>query len=75
MASTNRQRWARVRPELARKHPGLPTEWTRVLERNPEAMNPDPLLGYVWLDTPGKALHAPAHHVEFQNADENGRKV
>ena len=38
MASTDRERWARVRPAVAWKHPGLPTTWTRVLERNPEAM-------------------------------------
>jgi len=66
MASTDRQRWARVRPELARRRPGLPTGWTRVLERNPDAMNPNPLPGYVWLDLPGKVLHAPEHPLEFQ---------
>ena len=33
MASTERQRWAQVPPHLAWKHPGLPREWTRVLER------------------------------------------
>jgi hypothetical protein len=44
------QLWARVPPALAWKHPGLPREWTRVLERNPEAMQPEPLPGYVWLD-------------------------
>lgn len=60
MASTDRQRWARLRPELAWKHPGLPTSWVPVLERNPEAMNPDPLRGDVWLDTPGKVLCVPA---------------
>jgi hypothetical protein len=38
-------RWARVPPALAWKRPGLPTEWTRVLE----AMNLEPLPGYVWL--------------------------
>ena len=27
-------------------------------------MNPDPLPGYVWLDLPGKVLHAPAHELE-----------
>jgi hypothetical protein len=27
-----------------------------VLEQNPDAMNPDPLPGYVWLDLPGKVL-------------------
>ena len=65
MTSTNHQRWARVPPALAWKHPGLPTTWTRVLERNPEAMKPDPLPGYVWLDTPGKVLHADERHLEF----------
>ena len=55
MESTDHQRWARVPPHLARKRPGMPTEWTRVLERNEEAMNPEPLEGYVWLQTPGKA--------------------
>jgi hypothetical protein len=45
------QRWARVPPALAWKRPGLPTEWTRVLERNEEAMNPEPLSGYVWLES------------------------
>jgi hypothetical protein len=51
---------------LAWKRPGLPTHWVRVPERNPEAMNPDPLPGYVWLELPGKVLHAPAYHLEFQ---------
>ena len=27
----------------SQRHPGLPTAWTRVLERNPEALNPEPL--------------------------------
>lgn len=65
MSFTGRQRRARVRPSLVWRRPGLPTEWTRVLERNPEAMSPDPLPGYVWLDTPGKVLHVGEHEVEF----------
>jgi hypothetical protein len=36
-----------------------------VLERNPEAMNPDPLPGYVWLELPGKVLHVDEHLLEF----------
>jgi hypothetical protein len=36
-----------------------------VLERNPEAMNPIPLDRHVWLETPGKALHADERHLEF----------
>jgi hypothetical protein len=58
MPSTPHKRWARVRPHLAWKRPGLPTEWTRVLDRNEEAMKPEPQEGFVWLDTPGKVLHA-----------------
>ena len=65
MTSTNHQRWARVPPTLAWKHPGLPTTWTRVLERNPEAMKPEPLGPHVWLDTPGKVPHVPAYQLEF----------
>ena len=41
--TADRPRWARVPPALAWRHPGLPTTWTRVLERNPEAMKPEPL--------------------------------
>lgn len=51
---------------IAGKQPGLPTQWTRVLERNPEA-NPDPLPGYVWLDTPGKVLHVESARFEFRS--------
>jgi hypothetical protein len=68
MASTERQRWARCPPALAWKRPGLPTEWTRVLERNEEAMKPEPLPGYVWLDTPGKLLHVLAVWLEFSDS-------
>ncbi len=63
MAATDHQRWARVPPALAWKRPDLPTERTRVLKRNP-AMNPEPLPGYVWLDTPGKVLHVEASRLE-----------
>jgi hypothetical protein len=65
MASTVRQRWARVPPQLAWKHPGLPRGWVLVLDRNEDAMTPEPLPGYVWLDLPGKVLHAPEHELEF----------
>ncbi len=54
-------------PHLAWKRPGLPTQWCRVLERNPEAMNPEPLPGYVWLVAPGKLLHVEASRLEFRN--------
>jgi hypothetical protein len=66
MSSTDRQRWARVPPGLAWKRPGLPTEWAPVLQRNPEAMNPDPLPGYVWLESGGKVLHVAERDLEFR---------
>jgi hypothetical protein len=69
MRSTDRERWARVPPGKASKHPGLPTTWTRVLERHPhpEGLSNDgyPLPGWVWLDMPGKVRHAPAGALEF----------
>ena len=70
MASTDRQRWATVPPGLAWKRPFLPKHWPRVLERNPDAMNPDPLPGHVWLDIPGEVLHAPEAQLEFRDAEE-----
>jgi len=69
MPSNDPQRWARVPPGKAWKWPGLPTEWTRVLERHPSpqglANDGYPLEGYVWLDTPGKVLHAIAGQLEI----------
>jgi hypothetical protein len=65
MASTDRQRWARVVPGIAWKRPGVPTQWTRVLNRNPEAMTPEPMPGHVWLETPGKVLHVDERVLEF----------
>ena len=70
MTSTERQRWARCPPLLAWKRPGIPTEWTPVLERNDDAgiSNPTGLPGYVWLAPPqGKRLHVWAAHLEFRD--------
>ena len=69
MPPTEHQRWARVPPHLAWEHPGMPTEWTRVLERNEEAIRPEPLPGYVWLEAAppqNKRFHAWAAHLEFR---------
>jgi hypothetical protein len=38
-----------------------------MLERNAEAMNPDPLPGCVSLDSPGKVLHVEAARLEFRS--------
>jgi hypothetical protein len=43
-----------------------------VLERNPEAVNPDPLPGFVWLATPGKMLHADERYLEFTDTPPAG---
>jgi hypothetical protein len=63
MAATEPQRWARCPPHLAWKRPGLPTDWVRVLDRHPDAV--EALPGYVWLDVPGKVRHVPAQELEF----------
>jgi hypothetical protein len=68
MPSTDHQRWARVPPHLAWKHPGLPTEWTRVIEEMPaDMLNPLPT-GYVLLDArKDRPLRAWAAHLEFRD--------
>ena len=67
MESTDRQRRTRVPPHFTWKHPGLLRESTRVLERNEEAMRPEPLAGYVWLVCSPKRLHVGAAHLEFRD--------
>jgi hypothetical protein len=68
MPSTNRQRWARVPPGRAWKHPGMPTEWTRVIEEMPaDMLHPLPA-GYVLLDArKDRPLRAWAAHLEFRD--------
>jgi hypothetical protein len=63
LPSTPHQRWARVRLGLAWKHPGLPRDWVRVLERHPEGIKTLP--DWVWLDTPQKIRAVSAHLLEF----------
>jgi hypothetical protein len=46
---------------------GLPTEWTRVLEQQSDALNPKPLPVYVWLELPGKVLHVEGARLEFMD--------
>jgi hypothetical protein len=38
-----------------------------MLERNDEAVRPEPLPGYVWLDMPGKRPHVWAAALELRN--------
>jgi hypothetical protein len=64
MESTEPQRWARVPPANAWKHPGLPKDWVRVLERHPEGLSTLP--GWCWLDTPEKMRHVAEHLLEFR---------
>jgi hypothetical protein len=68
MESTTPPRWARVPPVLAWKRPGLPTEWTRVIEEMPaEMLHPLPP-GYVLLDAlKDRPLRAWAAHLEFRD--------
>ncbi len=63
MASTDRQRWARVQPHLAWKRPGIPKYWVRVLKKHPEGVIG--LSGYVWLGMPGKVRSVREDWLEF----------
>ena len=64
MGSTDAKRWARGKPALLWRRPGLPRDWVRVLERHPEPMGLAgqgwSLPGYVWLDMPGKVRSVSA---------------
>ena len=64
MASTDRQPSPNTSPS--------PGSVLRLLERNPEAMNPDPLPGYVWLAMPGKVLHGDKRHLDFTEDQSEG---
>ena len=66
MRSTDHQRWARVRAELAWKHPGIPKQWTRILPEHPEGVKALP--DHVWLDIPGKVRTFPANWLEITDA-------
>ena len=69
MPATGPQRWARVPPHLACKHPGMPNEWTRVINEMPADMLLGPLPpGYVLLDArKDRPLRAWAAHLEFRD--------
>lgn len=64
----DRQRWTRVPPALAWKHPGLSADWVPVLERNPEALAPEPLPGCVGLDAKPRRLHVWSEQLEFRDS-------
>jgi hypothetical protein len=59
----------RVQPVLAWKQPGLPREWTRVLERMRQRSAPSRCLGTCgWRSRPqNKRFHAWAAHLEFRD--------
>jgi hypothetical protein len=57
---------ARLRPELAAQHPSMPAHtWYLVLERNPQALHPEPESGHVWIDVEGRPRLLPKHYFEF----------
>jgi hypothetical protein len=60
-------RWARSVPGRSWRHPGIPTEWVKVLDRQPE---PDivTLPNHVWPDTRAKPPPVPAAWLEFREA-------
>jgi hypothetical protein len=57
---------ARLRAELAAQHPSIPAHtWHPVLRRNPQALDPEPDSGHVWIDVEGRARLLPTEYFEF----------
>ena len=54
-----------ARIELPLPEGDYPREASPALRVFVEAMDPHPLPSHVWLDTPGKILHADERHLEF----------
>jgi hypothetical protein len=47
------------------QHPGIPVEWTAVLDLNPGVLRPDALPGYVWLQLPDRICQVHRQCLEF----------
>jgi hypothetical protein len=47
------------------QHPGIPSEWTPVLDLYPIAFQPDALPGYVWLQLPDRIREVHRQCLEF----------
>jgi hypothetical protein len=45
--------------------PGIPREWTPVLDIHQTAFHPEPLPGYAWLQLPGKIRAVGRQFLEF----------
>jgi hypothetical protein len=57
---------ARLRPELAAQHPSIPAHtWHLVLNRNPQALHPEPDSAHVWIDVEGRVRLLPREYFEF----------
>jgi hypothetical protein len=47
------------------QHPGIPREWTPILDDHPTAFQPDALPGYVWLQLPDRIREVHRQCLEF----------
>jgi hypothetical protein len=56
--------WARVPPATAWHRPGMPREWTAVLECDPTDPNRAPLLGWLFLYENGRIREVDGRHLE-----------
>src|SRR2546427_8855063 len=54
-----------TRARERRQDPGLPREWTPVLDVHPTAYRPDPLPGYAWLQLPDRIREVSRGYLEF----------
>jgi hypothetical protein len=54
-----------TRARARRQDPGIPREWTPVLDVHPTAYLPDPLPGYAWLQLPDRIREVHRGYLEF----------
>src|SRR5437773_11611339 len=48
-----------------RMEPGIPREWTPVLDVHPSALRPDRITGYAWLKLPDRVREVHRRFLEF----------
>lgn len=54
-----------TRARARRMEPGIPPDWTPVVDVNPTSLRPDPLPGYAWLQLPDRIRHVERRFLEF----------
>jgi CheY-like chemotaxis protein len=67
MPAAERRVIGRARVTSSNRLLGLPRDrWLRIVARNPDALHPEALKGYVWIDVAGRLRHVWAAYLEIE---------